>query len=226
MILASSLVIVAALQADAPPARVTVEPSSIELAVDASHQLRAVAYDSAGSHLEATFRWFSTTPEIVAVNDNGLVTALRPGAGRVAAVFNRTAQFVTITVPQLPPASLEVSLPLERVLAGTSVPLNVLVQTRIGDTLSTFGVSYTSSSERVASVDDAGRVFGRTAGTTTVRAAAGDVDHEIQVRVVDSPVQSYRLELTSMSVRTGDVVRLRVLGETSDGWVSVHFKSA
>lgn len=220
MTLLSALVLSAALQGaqEAPELRVVVEPAGIELAVDGTAQLTATVSDASGAALnDATVRWLAVTSDIVSVDGNGTVTALRPGEGRVAAVVagggGNVVGFATVLVPQLPAASLTVDAPTREVAAGGSVPLHVQGENRLGDALGAVDVRFRSSDEGVAVVDAAGRVYGVGAGRATITAMSGEATADIDI-TVGGALGALALTSPSETLRTGDVFRFAV---TSDG---------
>ena len=206
-------------QEPARPASVEVTPAAIRLGVGETGKLSARGLDAQGRAIAgAIVRWFTANPEVAVVDgETGVVTAVRPGEARVAALVNGVAAFATVTVEQLPPASIELTMPGGDVQAGASAPLAVAVRTRLGDLLPDAAVTFTSSDEAVARVDATGRVYGRRPGQVVIRATAGGARAETRVRVVENPAASYELSATATTARTGDVIRLRVRGRARDG---------
>lgn len=200
--------------------RVTVEPAAVEIGVDDGTTLRAAAELGGAAIADAKFRWVSTDPSVATVDSTGAVKALHPGEARVYAVYeNRGAGFAAVTVPQLPPSEIELTLDGGAVAAGGSAPLGFEARTRLGDALPDEPIRFSSSDPSVASVDATGRVFGMKPGRATIRAEAGRASRTLAVRVVANPAVSYRLTPEATEVRTGDVVRLRVQGLDARGRV-------
>ncbi len=212
------LLVVAAVQQAPPPARVEVRPATVEIAVGATRTLEAIAYDAESQPMSGGgLTWLSSDPAIVTVDSTGTVTAIRPGEARVTALIRRVPGVVLVTVPQLPPSRITLRSSAALVLAGTSMPLEVRVATRLGDELRMTGVRFTSSDAAVASVDDAGRVYGHRAGTATITASAGSAAARITVRVSANPAADYAIEPLRTTVRTGDVVRFRASARSAAG---------
>src|SRR5690606_4333517 len=141
------------------PASVELTPAALELAVGESRTLTARGLDAQGRAIaDAVVLWLSSNIDIVVVDEAGVITAVRPGQARFAAVVNGVAAIGTVTVPPLPPASIELALPGGDVQAGASAPLTVAVRTRLGDLLPDAALTFTSSDEAVARVDATGRV--------------------------------------------------------------------
>jgi len=216
MSLVAPLLLLAAFQTE--PARVSVDPSSLELTVGSTAQLSASAFSAAGADLSnVTIRWFSADPEIASVDASGHVLALRPGTVRILAVAGRTRGMATVTVPELPPASIALQLPDDNVRAGASAPLRVTVKTEAGTRLTAADVRYESSNADVVAVDREGRVFGRRAGTARITVSAGAISESIEVRVIDNPARDYRVVPNAAATRTGDVIRFRVEATDANG---------
>ncbi|MFW6078881.1 MAG: Ig-like domain-containing protein [Gemmatimonadota bacterium] len=218
----SAFVLAGALQAAAgaaaPPDSVVVSPGAFELAVDDSHAMRVEVYDADGDRVaNPSVRWVASDADVLSVDTEGVVTALRPGTAQVLAVVGGEVGYAEVTVPQLPPAAIEIEVPVDAVPAGASAPLDVTVRTRIGDVLQASGVRFRSDDEEVAGVDATGRVYGRSPGETVVYAFAGDAEAAARVRVAPKTADSYELVTPEYTVRTGDVVRLRVRAEDGSG---------
>ena len=218
MLLAPSLLFLAISQAGTQPARLVVQPDSVEIAVDGSRQLEAVAYDHQGNPIAGvTVRWISSDPNVVRIDQRGSVTAVRPGRARIRAVAGGREGSASVLVRQLPPARIALDAPEAEVLAKTSMPLVIDVRTSLGDELPRARVEFESTSSDVASVDESGRVYAHRPGTTTIRARAGSATAEIEIRVRANTAVTYRVEPDPGTVRTGDVVRFRAAALTDSG---------
>ncbi len=216
MTLASSLLLVAAFQAQA--ASVTVDPNSFELEVGATMQLNVQIQDDAGSPVRnASVRWFSRDPGVASVTQSGTVTAVNPGMVQILVVSGGASGVVTVTVPELPPASIEVALANGSVRMGASAPLEVAVTTRTGTLLPDPDVTFQTGNDAVAAVDRNGRVYGRSPGTARITATAGTASQFIDVRVMQNPARDYRIVPDDAEMRTGDVIRFQVEATSPSG---------
>jgi len=215
---ATSVLLIAAIQASPAPDRIVIEPAELTLAVDSSAAVEATAYDADGAPIEVRrVRWFSADQSIVTVNSDGTVTAVRPGTTQVAALIRGKAGRIEVTVPELPPASLELALDSEEVRARTIARLTVTARTRLGDEVEPRGVRFESSDREVTHVDEAGVLWTLAPGSARVSARLGELSDEVTVRVVPNPAVSYEISPEQTEAATGDVVRLRVVGRTRDG---------
>lgn len=207
--------------------RVEVSPTTFQLEVDQTRQLEATAYDETGARIaDATFRWFSADRSIATVDRAGVVTAHRPGTTRILARASGTTGTATVTVPQLPPATLALRAPEQTVRAGMSLPLHVTATTRLGDVLPQPRLQYETSNPQVAMIDATGRIYGRQPGTATLTVRGGTATETIRITVAENPATHYEMTPTQADVRTGDVVRFRVVGQTASGETMADIRPA
>jgi hypothetical protein len=207
MSLSASLLLALALQVPAEIPPLAVVPEAIELAVG---ERRALQARTASGPAGDADRWFSVDPRVASVDEQGVVTAIRPGTTRITAALAGRVAHATVTVPQLPPTTLDLSLGTGTILAGTGAPLEVALRTALGDLLPTRSVAFSSSAPDVASVDAEGRVEGRRPGEAVIHARAGDASAEIRVEVRPNPAVAYELASPPAVLRTGDVHRFRL----------------
>ena len=88
--------------------------------------------------------------------------------------------------------------------------------TRLGDTVAV-PITYRSERPKVASVDEGGRVYARRPGWAALVASAGDVQARLSVQVVPNAAVEYTIRPEIGIIRTGDVVRLSVIGRSATG---------
>lgn len=223
MHLSVSLLALAALQVGQNRPRVVIQPDTVVVEVDATRQLRARRFDAQG-HPETglVVQWISGDSAIATVDSEGRVRAARPGTAPIFAVVGGVPGQATIVVPQLPPSQVLLALPLETIAARTSAPLSVTVRTRLGDALHDAPVRFESSDADVASVDQLGRVYGRRPGRATIRARAGQATGSVTVAVAANPARGYTVVPDRPTVRTGDVVRLRVVPTDGESGATLY----
>ncbi|HUG40576.1 MAG TPA: Ig-like domain-containing protein [Longimicrobiales bacterium] len=198
-----------ALAQASPQQGLTVDPAAVEVPVDATARLSLRGHDAADT---AAVTWVSTDPAIATVDRTGVVTALRPGTVRVLALAGGRSAWATVTVPALPPARIDVRLPVADVLTGLGAPVAAVVLDRQGNPVPAPDLRFSTASPRIATVDETGRVYGHAPGVTTVRVEAAGASGEAEVRVKANPVRDYALSPARPRVRTGDVVRFRLAG--------------
>ena len=203
-------------QAAPRPDSVVVEPRSVVLAVDATQPFTARAYADGRVLEDTAARWFSPDEEVLVIDNEGVATAVWPGEIRLAATVAGVPGYATVIVEPRRPASVVARLPVEAVLLGTSVPLDVTVRASKGEVLREVSIDYKSDDRKIASVDDEGRIVGHALGTTTLTVSAGEAMTTVAVQVAPNPAVSYQVAQNRITVRTGDVVRFRVQARTDN----------
>ena len=209
---------------------VTITPASAVVEVGESIRLTARVTDANGRSVDADVRWFANGAAI-RIDDDGTVTALEPGSARVAVIFQGRPTWADITVPQLPPSSIEVTIdgaPLGtapiRVYAGATTPIEATARTRLGDVVEEWKLELATADSSIAVPSHGGRVLGVSPGRTTVSLAAsgGEPLASATVEVIENPATRYgvimRVPTGSFDdVKTGDVIRFDVEGISSGG---------
>ncbi|MFP3948830.1 MAG: Ig-like domain-containing protein, partial [Longimicrobiales bacterium] len=213
MNLVSALLLAAAFQQAAPTPEVRIEPSNPRVEVDQTVDLNAVLVDENGerdSVDETRVRWFVVEGNAVEIDPLGRVVGVEPGRARIAAVTGQAVGFTEVVVPDLPATRIELSLPEEPLLSGTSAPLTVVGTDRLGGVVDDSALTFRSSDPSVAGVDEAGRVFARAPGSARIEASSATADASLDVEVAPAEGLAFDLRPGSSSVRTGDVLRFQV----------------
>lgn len=212
----AAILMIAALQQAPAQLQITPERAEIEVTESAHLQLRAV--DGAGRVVEgANVRWIASTPELVSVDQQGVVTGLNAGMARVTAVVDGRPTSATVVVRALPAAELRLTVGTNEPYAGQVVPIRVAAYDRLGASVDDPSLTYTSSAPAVADVDGAGLVFARSAGSATITVEGGGVTSSTMLSVRADPGVTYTLAPVDISVRTGDVVRFVASATTAGG---------
>lgn len=116
------------LRVEAVVAEVVISPSAVELDPGETVELEAQTLDRLGNPLEGrTVEWSSSDPAIVGVDDEGVITGLRPGEADVVASFESLTGTTGVTV-RLAPPTIE-TLPATDV-GSTDARLNARVDPR------------------------------------------------------------------------------------------------
>ncbi|MGI9627873.1 MAG: Ig-like domain-containing protein [Longimicrobiales bacterium] len=203
------------------PERVVVEPGETTLEVGGSVALTARVLDEAGAVLTMhPVTWLAPTPEVVSVDQAGRVIAVGPGEGRIGARAGNTVGFARIVVRSLPPAEIEARLPVPSLAVGVSAPVLVTARDGAGEVMRDATVDFTSSDPSIAFVDQSGRVWARAPGRASVTVSAGTSRVDVPIRVDGELSGELSIVPQGSTLRTGDVLRLRVdgAGELFPAW--------
>lgn len=160
-----------------PPAvaTVTVDPPTATLLIGQSQQLTATELDEKGAPLtDRSVAWSTSDAKVVAVDGNGLITAVGPGTAVITATSENVKGTSTIVVIPIPVASVSVAPADTTVTAGDHVQLRVTLADAVGNLLSLEGrmIDWTTSDGHLASVDRTGRVSAKAPGMATITATS------------------------------------------------------
>lgn len=166
-------------------ARVEVTPTESEVKERRPVQLSAKAFGEDDAELEdATITWASSDEDLATVDENGLVSTLRPGEVTITASSGGESAEATITITESTVASLEVEGDGIDVPLDGSITIPVTVKDEEGYELLGRELSFTSDDESIATVDEDGKVSGVDLGETKITVGIGDLEDSIDVRVV------------------------------------------
>ncbi len=124
---------------------------------------------------------------------------------------------VEIAIEDWPVARVEIEPPAFTAYAGTSFPLEARAITTAGTSHATARPLWRSETPEVATVTSTGVVTVVRPGTARLTAEIGGSSAAISVEVEQNPVAEVTLTPNPVSVRTGDVVRLRAEARDAAG---------
>lgn len=200
-------------------ARVEMTPAQINLRLDDSLQVMAVAYDANGKKLDLNPIFFSRDRRSLRVQQTGWLTALKSGDFELFAVFpyrlasdssgrvkmaGRTSIEAHVAWP--PVQTVEVAGAPARQYEATTIRYGARVVDTRGNERDNVTLAWKSSNDRVASVNGYGDVTAVAPGTATITATGGGVSGSHQVRVAANPARSVTLAADREAGRTGDVI--------------------
>ena len=184
-----------------PVTSVTLNKTALSLVKNQSETLIATVlpYDAT----DKTVNWSSSDATIASVDANGKVTALKGGQAVITARAGEKSAScaVTVTVPVTGISLNQSSLTLTK---GQSANLVAYVQP---SDATDKNVTWVSSDNNVATVDQSGKIVAKAGGSATITAACGGFTDECIVTVV-VPVSSVALGQTSLELAIGESATL------------------
>ena len=192
---------------------VTLDKAELSLFTGESVTLTATVKPSDATNQNVT--WSSDKPEVATVDANGKVTAVGEGNATITVTTvdgSKTATcIVTVTVPvtgvKLNKETLELFTDGSETLTATVEPGNATNK----------NVTWSSSEETIAIVDNNGTVTAKAAGTATITVTTEDgCKTATCIVTVTVPVTGVTLEPTSLSLFTGDTAPLTATVQPSD----------
>ena len=205
-------------------AKVTIQPAEVAVQVGDTVRLVATATDSAGRRMrDVTVAWFQAGGRFEGkIDSTGLVSAGSVGSMTVSALVapraggSPTTAFARVTILPRPASRIAVEPAVSRLYAGQSVTVVAEPFSPDGDRRQD-EVVWTSDAPAVVAVAPGGRLIAGKPGRATVTAKAGRATQALAITVEANPVSAVRLEPSSASLRTGDVLRLAFHAQSSSG---------
>ena len=171
-----------------PVASVTVSPATASIMVGQAVQLTATPKGANGNVLTGrVVTWASNNGGGATVNGTGLVTALAAGTAIITAACESATGTTTVTVTNVPVASVTVSPPTASLTLGQTVQLTATPRDASGNPLTGRVVAWTSNGAAVATVNGNGLVTGLGAGTATITAASEGKSGTAAITVAPPP---------------------------------------
>lgn len=214
---------------EAPPARLTVEPTELLLQAGDSAQIDATVLDAAGNALDVPVLFLSMSRRDVWVEQDGRVEARRPGdftivvrvptAGADAAARTDAALEARVRVTIAPTSITElgfVDVPA-RFYAGSTIRLQVQARGADGALRRDAELRYSTGDVGIATIDGRGHLTLVREGRTKVMVEADEATAELSIGVEPSPVTDLTLEASATEARTGDVIRFKATALDADG---------
>ena len=182
-------------QVDVPVESYELEEDTFELQKGATEQLNVV-YTPENTTADKTFTYSSSDSNIVSVDDNGLMTANAVGTATITVhAFGDTLTANVTVVNHITKVNITQVNNKHSVAKDATLQLTGSVEP--DDTDDSKTLTWSSSSESIATVDQTGKVTGVAAGTVTI--SAESVNHIVGTYEVSVVVPITRFELDENS---------------------------
>ena len=182
-----------------------IEPDSATLmSIGQTVQLTATVLDQNEQPVDdAVVTWHSSDESVATVDAQGLVTAVNYGTVRITARSGNASADIEVKVMQSV-GSIAIT-PDEAIIhyIGATVQLEATVLDPDGQPITGAVVTWESSDENVATVDDQGLVTAVANGTSRITARLGNVRHSVTVTVEASSARTERDVLVAFYYSTG-----------------------
>ena len=195
---------------------ITISPAgSASMPINTSLQFTAIATYNDGSSADLTnvVAWSSSTPSIAKMSATGLASSLQTGTTKISASLAGVTQstMLTVTAPiissiAVTPVGLTLAIGIHQQFVATATYTD-----RSSADLSS-GVTWSSSSPSVASIDGTGLATTLAAGSTTMTATLGALSDTSTLTVVAAHLVSLSLSPADPTISIGTLEQFSVVG--------------
>jgi trimeric autotransporter adhesin len=174
--------------------------------------------DGSSADLTALVTWSTSANTVATVNATGAITGLLAGTAMITATLNSVSQSTTAAVTA--PTISSISVTPE----GLTLPLGISQQYTASAIYSdgttadlTSGVTWSSSSAAVTTINSTGLASMLSAGTTTITASVGSLTDSTDLTVVGAHLTSITVSPSTASLANGTEQQFTASGAFDDG---------
>lgn len=189
---------------------ITLSPAEIIMIADGSTSvIQATVLPTFASTKD--LEWSSNAPEIASVSQAGIVTAKAPGTAVItASAIDGSGVTATcnVTVNGVPVNSVVLNRSTASLRVGENVSLSATV---LPANASDKSITWSSSDESIATVDETGTLTAIAIGSTTIKATSvsnPEFSDECLITVVPTPVTAITLSQSSVAIKVGGSVKI------------------
>lgn len=192
-----------------PANAVVVSPGEATRFVGETVQLSATVTDANGDPLSGRpISWSSSATGVATVSSSGLVKAVAPGTATITASSEGKSGRSTITVKQVPVASVDMSPGDVKLEIGQSTTITATPKSADGTALTGRSITWKSTVPTVATVSSSGVVTAKASGSTLIQATSEGVTGTALVTVSDIPVASVVVSPNTATLAVGQSTQL------------------
>jgi uncharacterized protein YjdB len=201
---------------DAPAdvALVTIDIASTTLLAGTAVTLTATVKGKLGTVSDATVTWRSNNTTVADVSSSGTqarVTAKSPGTATITATAGGQSASSTITVTNVPVASVRIAEAVDTIGVGATKQLTAAAYDSGGGALPNRTIAWNSLNSNIATVDGSGTVTARALGTAQIVATCETKSATAVVTVTPGAVAQITISPSSLSLYTGDTSHFQVV---------------
>jgi trimeric autotransporter adhesin len=199
---------------------IAIAPAASSMAKNTSQQFTATGSYSNGTSadLSSLVTWSSSSPATATISATGLVNALATGSTTISASLAGVTQSTTVTVTA--PSVVSIAVTPEGLTLGIGINQPYVATATYSDGSSadlSSGVTWSSSSTSVATVDNNGLVATVAAGSTTVTATFGSFTDTATLTVVPAHLTSIAVTPSVQTIAAGTSLQFSAIGSFDDG---------
>ncbi len=193
-------------------AKLEIQPSVVSLTTGDTQPLIAIATDSKNREISGLpIAWKSKNPSIGTVDKEGLVTAQAAGAATIIATVKDKTVSVQVTVSKPGLSKLEIRPETVSGLVGDDLQLKAVVVDAKGKERPDASIDWKSDNPAVATVNAAGALLLKSAGTVTIVASAEGKTASAVVTVTNAPIAKIEIRPAATSLRVGETKQFEAI---------------
>lgn len=187
-------------------------PDSLEIITDdltmREGEMRSIRARTWPLDADEDMEWASSDPEVALVNENGVVTAVNPGAAEISVyAYGGLCATINVTVVEVEPEYIAYRGDFITVRAGDV--LTPTMQVYPAAAADDERIVYESSAPEIVSVSDKGEITAHAIGVAVITVSYGDLMDALSVKVEEAPPR-YRALMISEQSYLADVNTVRV----------------
>jgi trimeric autotransporter adhesin len=213
---------------------ITVTPANSNMPAGTTKQFTATATfsDSSSEDVTAVVLWGSSKPGVASINNQGLVSSVATGSTTITAVLGSVTGTTSLTVTTVKLVGIAILPSNPRIEAHTFMKFSAVGTFSDGSTGSNLaGVSWKSSTPKVASMRSSGTAFGKKTGSATITASASGLKGTTTLTVSNGTLVSVAITPANSTVSNGSTQQFTATGTFSDSTtqditLNVHWSSS
>ncbi|HKW25526.1 MAG TPA: Ig-like domain-containing protein [Terriglobales bacterium] len=213
---------------------ITVTPANSNMPVGTTKQFTATATfsDSSSEDVTAVVLWGSSKPGVASINNQGLASSVATGSTTISAALGSVTGTTSLTVTTVKLTGIAILPSNPRIEAHTLLKFTAVGTFSDGSTGSNLaGVSWKSSTPKVASMRSSGTAFGKKNGSVTITASASGLKGTTTLTVSNGTLVSVAITPANSTVSNGSTQQFTATGTFSDSTtqditLNVHWSSS
>jgi uncharacterized protein YjdB len=199
---------------------ITLSPLAVSVPVNTSQQFSATGNysDGSASDLTTLVTWSSSSTATATIDASGILTAVATGSTNVSASFAGVSQSTTVTVTA--PTIVSIVVTPVGLTLGIGINQQFIATATYSDGSNqdlSSGVTWTSSSTSVATINSSGLATTVAAGSTTITATVGTFSDTSTLTVVAAHLISIAVTPATPSIARGTTLQFSAVGSFDDG---------
>jgi uncharacterized protein YjdB len=199
---------------------ISLSPAGASIPIHTTQQFTATGSYSDGSSRDLTglVSWGSSSTAAATIDVNGLVTGVAAGSTTISATLGTVTKSTTVTVTaptiasiSVTPVGLTLGIGINQQYTATATYSDGSTQDLVS------GVTWSSSSTSVATVNSSGLASTVAAGTTTITATVGSLSDTSTLTIVPAHLTSIDVSPATPSIALGTTQQFTAVGNFDDG---------